>query len=105
MIFGCGLAQSVYAQRSLKKGLYDIYRFVHWRIPNHYLHVSGVGCKVWMWELRNICVESFDSNYASIAVAFNRGMTCIEGKRNDAQVVRQFADEMLAYESHLKTPM
>ena len=87
--------------RSPKKGLYDICRFVRQHIPNHHLHAFGIGRKEWMRELSNIGVDSFDSSHASIAVAFNRGVTRIQGKRNDAQVVRQFADEMMAYESHL----
>jgi len=90
--------------RSPKKGLYDICRFVRQHIPNQHLHAFGIGRKEWMRELSNIGVDSFDSSHASIAVAFNRGVTRIDGKRNDAQVVKQFADEMMAYECRLRAP-
>ena len=90
--------------RSPKKGLYDVCRFVRQHIPNHHLHAFGIGRKEWIWNLKGFGVDSFDSSSASMAVAFNRGVTRVEGKRNDAQVVRQFADEMMAYESHLSTP-
>jgi len=87
--------------RSPKKGLYDVCRFVRQAVPHHPLHAFGVGRKEWIRELRNIGINSFDSSYASTAVAFNRGKTRIEGKRNDSQVVKQFADEMVIYERYL----
>ena len=89
--------------RSPKRGLYDVCRFVRQHVPNHHLHAFGIGSKLWMRELSDIGIDSFDSSHASIAVAFNRGVTRLEGRRNDAQVVRQFADEMVAYEAHLSS--
>ena len=88
--------------RSPKKGLYDVCRLVRGCVPNHHLHAFGIGRKEWIDRLRGIGIDSFDSASASMNVAFNRGFCRVEGKRNNKQVCEQFAQEMLAYENHLK---
>ena len=98
------LAIGSVCMRSPKNGLYSIARLVRHLIPDCHLHCFGIGKKAWIQALGAIGIDSFDSAKASISVAFNRGVCRVEGKRTDAQVVRQFADEMLAVEQYLNTP-
>lgn len=54
-----------------------------------------------MMALRNIGSDSFDSAAGSLWAGFNRGHTRVEGKRNNAQVKRQYCSEMLLYDMNL----
>ena len=65
----------------MHKGLYQVCKLVRHEIHNHHIHAFGVGRKAWVEELVKIGIDSFDSATASFAMAFNRGISRVEGRR------------------------
>lgn len=90
------LAIGSVCMRSPKKGLYRVCKLVRQRCPHHRLHAFGVGRKMWVDELVQIGIDSFDSADASLQVAYNRGhLRVVEGHRNmrwrDIQFMAEYA--------------
>lgn len=76
--------------RTPKQGLYTIYQWVRDNFPEYHIHAFGIGNEGYISELVKIGIDSIDNAKASCDVAFNRGITKHEGKRDKNIIDSQF---------------